>query len=289
MLDAKKSAEAVQMRTEEEEEAWKERWRKSVDAYYDQDNPVKQERMRPSEIPNPEMTLVEPLRQLANLVDFIKPDVQQQQPIQPPPIQQSIPPPPVEVNVSEEGEIPEAGNYQYDTLEDLLASVGVCYPCPIHNSGMNEVHSQKEWVQDVFLTCSVDNCPVFTSLKEYSTYNDRCRRQGHEWFTLDRIASMKCECGETPTLGMCKSEDNYNQLSNRESIYFLDLEEGFQIAYAMGNPTKLEEHSREDIFQIAQLIGFSKFKKVSSRLNVTKDELQCIKRDLELYEYAMDK
>ena len=147
---------------EEEEEAWKERWRKSVDAYYAQDNPVKQEEMCPSEIPNPEMTSVEPLRQLANLVDSIKPDVQQQQPIQPPPIQQSIPPPPVEVNVLEEGEIPEAGNCQYDTLEDLLASVGVCYPCPIHNSGMNEVHSQKEWVQDVFLTCSVDNCPVFT-------------------------------------------------------------------------------------------------------------------------------
>ncbi|PFX25092.1 hypothetical protein AWC38_SpisGene10306 [Stylophora pistillata] len=235
---------------------------------------------------NPEMTTEEPLRQLANLVDSIKPDVPQ--PIQQQPIPQTAPPPPVEVHVLEEGEIPEAGNCQYDTLEDLLASVGVCYPCPIHNSGMNEVHSQKEWIQDVFLTCSVDNCPVFTSLKEYATYYDRCRRQGHEWFNLDRIASMKCECGETPTLDMSKSEYIYNQLSNRESIYFLDLQ-GLQIAYAMGNATKLEELTREDIFEIAQLIGFDKFKKVSSRLNVSEDELQCIKLDLELYEYAMEK
>ena len=163
---------------------------------------MKQEELQPSEIP--EMTSVEPLRQLANLVESIKPDVPQQQPIPPPP--------PVEVNVLEEGEIPEAGNCQYATLEELLASVGVCYPCPIHNSGMNEVHSQKEWVQDVFLTCSADNCPVFTTLKEYSTYYDGCRRQGHEWFTLDRIASMKCKGGETPTLAMSKSEYNYNQL-----------------------------------------------------------------------------
>ncbi|PFX25068.1 Uncharacterized protein F54H12.2 [Stylophora pistillata] len=233
------------------------------------------------------MTSVEPLRQLANLVDSIKPDVPQPQPKQPPPIQQSVPPPPVEVNVLEEGEIPEAGDCQYDTLEDLLASVGVCYPCPIHNSGMNEVHSQKEWVQDVLLTCSVDNCLVFTSLKEYSTYYDRCRRQGHEWFTLDRIASMKCECGETPTLGMSKSEYNYNQLSNRESFYFLDFQ-GLQIAYAMENATKLEELTKENIFEIAQLIGFDKFKKVSSRLNVTEDELQCIERDLELYDLLRD-
>ena len=57
----------------------------------------------------------------------------------------------------------------------------------------------------------------------------------------------------------------------------------------MGNATKLEELTREDIFEIAQLIGFDKFKKVSLRLNVTEDELHCIKRDLELYEYAMDK
>ena len=68
-------------RTEEEEEAWKEGWRKSVDAYNAQDSPVKQEELRPSEIPNPEMTSVEPLRQLANLVDSTKPDVQQPPPI----------------------------------------------------------------------------------------------------------------------------------------------------------------------------------------------------------------
>lgn len=44
-------------------------------------------------------------RLLANLVDSIKPDITQPQPIQPPPIQHSVPPPPpppVEVNVLEE-------------------------------------------------------------------------------------------------------------------------------------------------------------------------------------------
>ncbi|PFX34622.1 hypothetical protein AWC38_SpisGene405 [Stylophora pistillata] len=131
----------------------------------------------PSEIPNPEMTTEEPLSQLANLVELINPEYVQEVPQSQP--QDS---PPLKVNVMEEGEISEAGNFQYDTPEDLLANVGVCYPCPIHNVGTNEVHSQKEWVQDVYLTCPVDNCPVFTSLKEYSTYYDRCRRQGHEWF-----------------------------------------------------------------------------------------------------------
>ena len=57
----------------------------------------------------------------------------------------------------------------------------------------------------------------------------------------------------------------------------------------MGNATKLEELTKEDIFEIEQLIGFSKFKKVSARLNVTEDELRCIKRDLELCDYAADK
>lgn len=158
----------------------------------------------PSDVP--EITTEEPLKQLTNLVESIKPDVPQQQQ----PMPQEVPP--VEVHVLEEGEIPKAGNYQYGTLEELLASVEAGYPCSIHNSGMNEVHSRKEWVQDVFLACPVDNCPVFTSLKDYTTYYDGCRRQGHEWFTLDRIASMKCKCGETPTLAMSKSERNYNQL-----------------------------------------------------------------------------
>ena len=84
-----------------------------------------------------EITTEEPLKQLTHLVESIKPDVPQ--PIQQQPIPQ--PPPSEEVNVLEEGEIPKAGNYQYATLEELLASVGAGYPCPIHNSGMNEVHS----------------------------------------------------------------------------------------------------------------------------------------------------
>ncbi|PFX15908.1 hypothetical protein AWC38_SpisGene19854 [Stylophora pistillata] len=187
--------------------------------------------IHPSEYPNPDLTSEQPLRQLANLVDSIKPEYLQEGPqVQPQD-------PPVQVNVVEEGEISEAGNFQYGILEELLADVGVWYPCPIHNVGMNEVHSHKEWIQSVYLTCPIDNCPVFMDLKDFSTYNDQCRRQGHEWITLDKIAVMKCEC---------------------------DRQEGLEIAYAMGNATKLEEHAKEDIFEIAQLIGFSKFKKKAS-------------------------
>ncbi|PFX13298.1 hypothetical protein AWC38_SpisGene22627 [Stylophora pistillata] len=250
----------------------------------------------------PENTSQPPLKELEKLVESIKPEVPQppQYPIQPP----------VETQVLEEGEIPDSGNYQYGTLEELLASVGVCYHCPIHNEGMNEIHSQKEWIQDVFLKCQVENCPVFTTLKDYNSYYDGCRRQGNDWFTLARTATMKCECGETPTLSMSKSEKNFLQLrkeysledsyrtfvktitrrrvvwlrSNRRSIYFVDLQEGLQIARAMGNATKLEELTGEDIFEIAKLIGFEKFQKVSSRLNVSEDELDSIRYDLVLYE-----
>ena len=52
----------------------------------------------------------------------------------------------------------------------------------------------------------------------------------------------------------------------------------------MGNATKLEELTGEDIFEIAKLIGFEKFKKVSYRLNVSEDELESIRYGLELYE-----
>ncbi|PFX13551.1 hypothetical protein AWC38_SpisGene22355 [Stylophora pistillata] len=176
----------------EEEEAFKEKWRKSVDGYYAQDNS--------------ESYTQPPLKELEKLVDSIQPEIPQQQ-------QQPIPPPPpVESQVLEEGEIPDSGNYQYGTLEELLASVGSCFPCPIHNEGMNEIHSQKEWIQDVFLKCQVENCPVFTSLKDYNSYYDGCRRQGNDWLTLARVASMKCECGETPTLAMSKSEKNFLHL-----------------------------------------------------------------------------
>lgn len=74
-----------------------------------------------------------PLKELEKLVESIKPEIPQQ------PI-----PPSVETLVLEEGEIPDSGNYQYGTLQELLASVGVCCPCPIHNEGMNEIHSQRE-------------------------------------------------------------------------------------------------------------------------------------------------
>ena len=42
--------------------------------------------------------------------------------------------------------------------------------------------------------------------------------------------------------------------------------------------------SWKNSFEIAKLIGFEKFKKVSSRLNVTEYELDSIRYDLELYE-----
>lgn len=110
-----------------------------------------------------------------------------------------------QVEALEEGEIP---GIQYNSLEELLANVGVCYPCPIHKVAMQELKSIKEWCQDVFLRCNCFNCPVFTSLKDYSVYFDACRLQGNDWFTLERIELMKCECGQTPTLALSKSEKN---------------------------------------------------------------------------------
>ena len=122
----------------------------------------------------------------------------------------------MQVEVVEEGEIPEAGmvsgSMHYGTLEELLADVGVCYPCPIHNAPMYQLNSKKEWCQDVFLRCPVHKCPVFTSLKDFNVYYEQCRRQGHDWFTLDKIKVMQCECGETPTLVMSKTQKHFNKM-----------------------------------------------------------------------------
>ncbi|PFX25066.1 hypothetical protein AWC38_SpisGene10316 [Stylophora pistillata] len=66
----------------------------------------------PSEFPNPELTSEELLRQLANLVDSIKPEY-----VQETPQAQPQDPPPVQVNVVEEGEISEADSETQDTTE----------------------------------------------------------------------------------------------------------------------------------------------------------------------------
>lgn len=62
----------------------------------------------------------------------------------------------------------------------------------------------------------------------------------------------------------------------------LDLKERLAIAYALGEATKLEELSLLDFFEVANLIGFSKFKTLSDRLGLTEQELACIKHDLDV-------
>ena len=77
---------------------------------------------------------------------------------------------------------------------------------------MDALKSKKEYCDDVFLRCSTTRCPVFCNLSDYNRYYYACQRQGHPWFTLDRIEKMVCECGMTPTLSLTQSETNYGKM-----------------------------------------------------------------------------
>ena len=63
----------------------------------------------------------------------------------------------------EEGEIipgvEGTGTFHYSSLEELLVSVEVSYPCPIHQTMMDELQSKKDF-DDVFLRCSTARCPT---------------------------------------------------------------------------------------------------------------------------------
>ena len=129
--------------------------------------------------------------------------------------------------ILEEGEIVPGvegtGTFHYSSLEELLDSVEVSYPCPIHQTMMEELKSKKEDCDDVFLRCSSARCPVFCNLSDYNRYYYECQRQGHPWFTLDRIDKMVCECGMTPTLSLTQSETNYGKMYLRCSRHNCDL------------------------------------------------------------------
>lgn len=118
----------------------------------------------------------------------------------------------------EEGEIVPGvegtGTFHYSSLDELLDSMEAdsWFPCPIHiTQGMEERKSKKEPCTDVFLWCRVSTCPVFCPAQDYQKYYDLCHAQGHDWFTLDRIDRMVCECGRSPTLSISMSEKNRNR------------------------------------------------------------------------------
>ena len=119
------------------------------------------------------------------------------------------------VEVLEQGEIPQdsgTGTYQYSSLDELLDSVDVSYPCPIHQTIVDGLKSKREDCDDVLLRCSIASYPVFCNPNDYHHYYYKCQRQGHSWFTLDRIYKMVCECGMTPTLSLTQSETNYGKM-----------------------------------------------------------------------------
>ncbi|PFX25939.1 putative uncharacterized transposon-derived protein F54H12.3 [Stylophora pistillata] len=101
--------------------------------------------------------------------------------------------------------------YSYNNLEELLDSLdpAMTHFCPIHKDTLMEVlHSKKEHVKDKFLRCNVQGCPCFCKMDMHEEYYSNVTRQGHEWFTLERITQMKCACGYDPTLIMSNSKDN---------------------------------------------------------------------------------
>ena len=112
---------------------------------------------------------------------------------------------------SDLGEHGLGGAYIYNDIEELLEDLEnvPSRPCPIHKKELMELlHSQKEHVQDTFLRCNVEGCPAFCATDKYEEYYTRCDEQGHNWFTFERVAKMKCKCGYDPTLVVSKSVDN---------------------------------------------------------------------------------
>ena len=80
--------------------------------------------------------------------------------------------------VKEEGEIVPGvqgtGIFHYSDLEELMKSINVPRPCPIHYGQMEELKSKKEDNHDVFWTCP-QNCAFFCPEKEYEVYYYNCR------------------------------------------------------------------------------------------------------------------
>ena len=109
------------------------------------------------------------------------------------------------------------GRYEFESIEALLASLDhfpETYTCPIHKeSELQKLTSQKETVHETFLRCPEKGCPVFCTWNDYSRYFEQCRKQGHVWFTKQRVEDMKCVCGWDPTLAIVKkSPKNRNRM-----------------------------------------------------------------------------
>lgn len=119
------------------------------------------------------------------------------------------------VEVVEEGEIPEdpgTGTFHYSTLNKYLEYMDVSYPCPIHQSVLKVVNSKNPECPDVYLQCNEEHCPVFMHVNEFNDYYNQCQKQGHHWWTKDRIYHMICERTMKPALCMSRSEKNPNKL-----------------------------------------------------------------------------
>ncbi|PFX23491.1 hypothetical protein AWC38_SpisGene11984 [Stylophora pistillata] len=117
---------------------------------------------------------------------------------------------------TEPGEIAVSSECTMDAfLREVLDEAIISYPCPIHNTPMEELKAKDPTSSAVYLRCAELNCPVFTNLNDYSVYYYECRKQGHRWYTLDRIHTMQCECGVAPSLSLSESEHNFHKINLR--------------------------------------------------------------------------
>ena len=83
----------------------------------------------------------------------------------------------------EPGEIVDSseGNFTfYAILHNVLDEAPITYPCPIHNTPMEELKAKDPTSSAVHLRCTKLNCPVFTNLNDYSVYFYQYRKEGHQ-------------------------------------------------------------------------------------------------------------
>lgn len=104
------------------------------------------------------------------------------------------------------------GTFHYSSLEEVLDSLQMTYPCPVHRTDLEEVTSKQEDEIKVFLRCPEPNCPVFCCKDDVIWYSDQCKKQAYEWFTLGRIAKMVCQCGDALSLSISKSDKTYGRM-----------------------------------------------------------------------------
>ena len=91
----------------------------------------------------------------------------------------------VEIETVELQEQPESGkivdssegNFTFDAfLRNVLDEAPITYPCPIHNTPIEELQAKDPTSSAVYLRCAELNCPVFTNLNDCSLYYYQCRK-----------------------------------------------------------------------------------------------------------------